>query len=381
MVGLFYYEQTTERGGTGEPFVIVGEDFIPIASQQALPFPLPVNLLVQPGDNLVADFEQDTDTIAAFGQATWHFGDAWHLTGGLRWTDEEKESRLFSETNSTAFSAAILGVSFLDSVSTPIDATLKRSSENVDWLLRASMDIGESSMIFASAGTGTKSGGFNSVNGTPEQREFDDEETLSYELGLKAMLLESRLRLNATLFRSEIDDYQSQQQLETGLGTFVSNDAQVETAGLDLQLEAVPLPNLTLNAGLLYMDKYEISRGPNAGSNLPFTADLSANLSATLVFPLGDGGIYWRTDYSYMDEHSTNVAPESRLKKSDIDDRNLLNTKLGWRNDSWNISVWGRNLTDDEYATQTVDTFIVSGMDAYFLAEPRTYGATLRYDF
>ncbi len=380
-LGLFYYEQTTERGGTGEPFVIVGEDFIPVGAQQDLPFPVPINFLVQPGDNLVVDFNQETETIALFGQATWHIGDAWHITGGLRWTDEEKESDLFSQTNSTAISNDILGASFLDSVSTPIDTTLDRSSENVDWLIRASFDLGDATMLFASAATGTKSGGFNSVNGSPEQREFDDEETLTYEIGIKTTLLDSQLRINATAFSSTIDDFQSQQQLETGLGTFVSNDAEVETAGVDFQLEAAPLPMLTLSAGFLYMDKYEVTEGRNKGSDLPFTADLSANLAATFVFPLGDGGIYWRTDYSYMDDHSTNVAAASRLEDKDFDDRNLLNMKLGWRNENWNVSVWGRNLTDDDYATQTVEPFLITGMDAYFLSEPRTYGATLRYDF
>ena len=380
MLGLFYYEQTTKRGGD-KPFVFVGDDFIPIAAQQDLPFPLPINLLVQPGDNLVVDYKQDTDTIAVFSQATWHIGDIWHLTGGLRWSDEEKESDLFSQTNSTAISNDLIGASFLDSVSTPIDANLDRSSDNVDWMVRAAMDIGDDSMVYASAATGTKSGGFQSVNGTPDEREFDDEDTTTYELGVKSTLLDARLRINAAAFYTEIDDFQSQRQLETGLGTFVSNEAEVEVSGLDFQVEAMPLPNLTLSAGLLYMHKYEITDGPEDGAELPFTADYSGNLAATLVFPLGDGGIYWRTDYSYMDDHSTNVAKAADLRDSDFDDRNLVNTKLGWRNDNWNVSIWGKNLTDDEYATQTASPFLITGMDAYFLAPPRTYGATLRYDF
>ena len=82
-----------------------------------------------------------------------------------------------------------------------------------------------------------------------------------------------------------------------------------------------------------------------------------------------------------MDDHSTNVAKAADLRDSDFDDRNLVNTKLGWRNDNWNVSIWGKNLTDDEYASQTASPFLITGMDAYFLAPPRTYGATLRYDF
>jgi iron complex outermembrane receptor protein len=59
----------------------------------------------------------------------------------------------------------------------------------------------------------------------------------------------------------------------------------------------------------------------------------------------------------------------------------LVNSKLGWRNDSWNVSIWGKNLTDDKYAMQTAAPFLVSRMDAYFLAPPRTFGATVRYTF
>jgi iron complex outermembrane receptor protein len=82
-----------------------------------------------------------------------------------------------------------------------------------------------------------------------------------------------------------------------------------------------------------------------------------------------------------MDDHATNTTSEENLEDKDFDDRETLNAKIGWRNDNWNISLWGKNLTDDEYAVQTTNTFLFSGMDAYFLAPPRTYGATLRYDF
>ena len=380
MLGVFYLEQNTKRGGD-EPFVFIGDDIITIGSQQDLPFPLPFNFLVQPGDSLTIDMDQDAETIAFFGQGTWHIGDQWHITGGLRWSDEEKKSDLFSQTYSTAFSYQILGASFLDSVSTPIDATLERSSDNVDWMLRAALDIGDDSMVYASAGTGTKSGGFQTVNGAADDREFDDEDTTTYELGVKSTLLDARLRINAAAFYSEIENFQAQRQLETGIGTYVSNESKVETSGVDLQVEAAPMPNLVLSAGLLYMHKYEITDGPEKGADLPFTAEFSGTLAATLVFPLGDGGVYWRTDYSYMDDHVTNVASAAQLRDADYDNRNLVNSKLGWRNDSWNVSIWGKNLTDDKYAMQTAAPFLVSGMDAYFLAPPRTFGATVRYTF
>ena len=80
-----------------------------------------------------------------------------------------------------------------------------------------------------------------------------------------------------------------------------------------------------------------------------------------------------------MDDHLTTASAE--FGDRDIQDRNLLNGRVGWRNDHWNVSICGKNLTDDEYAGLTAATLPITGMDAYFLVPPRTYGATLRYDF
>jgi iron complex outermembrane receptor protein len=397
MLGAFYFESTTQ-GGNGEPHLFLGQDFVPQASQQqgiinSLPMvPNPMTgqmvrlqpfMVAKEDDNLRADSSIDTTNVAVFGQSTWNITDAWQVTGGLRWTDEKKDADLFTGISSTAMSASIPPAyfSFLTTVSTPIDHSFTRSTENVNWLVKTRYNIQDDTMLYASVATGSKSGGFNTVNGTAAQREFDDEETISYEVGVKSTLLDSRLRVNAALFSTEIEDYQFQQQLPTGIGSIVSNQAEVETQGLDLEIQALPLQNLTLGANLLYMDKYEITAGPQKGDNLPFTAKYSYNLSATLVFPLHDGGIYLRTDYSYMDDHAISAAPAAQLRDDQFDDREDLSAKLGWRNDNWNVSVWGRNLTDDTYVSFAATTYPVTGMNAYWLAPPRTWGATVRYDF
>ncbi|MFT6956814.1 MAG: iron complex outermembrane receptor protein [Halieaceae bacterium] len=383
-LGMFYFMGTT-TGGDGSPFVFVGEDFISLANQQpAIAALLPVGVpniafIAQPGDSISADVELETQTFAIFGQSTWHISERWRMTGGLRWTNERKDADILTRIDSTAVSAQLAGLSFLNAVTTPVDSAFSRNTRDVNWLLNTSFDLLHDTMIYARVATGSKSGGFNTVNGTPEQRAFEDETTGSYELGVKSTLLDGRLRINAAAFYTEIDDYQYQQAQELGLGTFVSSLPAVETSGLDLNLQAQALPNLTLTSGLLYMHKYEITEGSQKGDDLPLTAQYNANVSATWVFPLADGGIYVRADYSYMSDHLTNEAANPRNK--DYQDRSLVNTKLGWRNDHWDISFWGKNLSNNQYAARTAVTFPITTMDAYFLAPPRTYGASLRYDF
>ncbi|MEZ5573095.1 MAG: TonB-dependent receptor [Halioglobus sp.] len=384
LLGVFYF-QSTNKVGDDNPFVFLGEDFISQANQQPdlgqiLPPGVPnIAFIAQPGDSLRVKDKLETQTVAVFGQSTWHISERWRLTGGLRWTDESKDADLFTAVDSTAISAALTGQSFLTAVSTPIDDDFSRNNSDVNWLVNVSYDVLDETMLFASAATGTKSGGFNTVNGTPQQREFEDESTISYEMGAKSTLLDARLRINASAFLTQIDDFQFQQQLATGIGTLVSNQASVETSGLDLDVQAVPLPNLTLGAGLMYLYKYRITAGAQQGDDLPFAAQYSGNVSATVFFPLADGGVYLRTDFSYMGDHLTTASAD--YQDRDVQDRKQLNANLGWRNDHWNVSVWGKNLTDEKYAGLTAATFPVTSMDAYFLTPPRTYGATLRYTF
>ena len=382
-VGLFYFN-SEQNPGNGEPSVFLGDDFISQGNQSEFLDNLPpqitnIAFIAQPGDTLTNEHTLEAETFALFGQATWHITERWHLTGGFRASQEEKDAELFTKVDSTALSQAFAGFSFLSTVSTPIDDSFSRDSDSVDWLADLSYDWDDNVMTFARFATGTKSGGFNTVSGSPEEREFDDESTLSYELGVKATVLDSRLLVNASAFFSEIDDYQFQQQVETGVGTRVGNEAEVELRGIDLFVQAKPLPNLTLGFGLMYLDKAEITDGPDKGKPLPLAPDYSANLNATVLLPLPVGVAYLRGDYSYMDDHLTTNA--DALRTQDIQDRETLNVTLGWRTERWNLSLWGKNLTDDEYAGVTTATFPITGTDPYFLTPPRTYGATLRYEY
>jgi outer membrane receptor protein involved in Fe transport len=79
-----------------------------------------------------------------------------------------------------------------------------------------------------------------------------------------------------------------------------------------------------------------------------------------------------------MSDHFNNPTyqPESIEQ-----DKNLVNARVGWRNDSWDAALWVRNATDEAYATLSAAPLAYSGTEAYFLEAPRTWGATVRYNF
>ena len=403
-VGLFYLEQTDQRGEIGEIGFVIGDDFATLAGPLFLganavldppgpagPFRL-MDFAAQPGDSIGGRNVWDTETLALFGQTTWDVTDDLHLTAGLRWTDESKDADLLTVTSSTATGVPaplqgalppslinFLSTPFIDRLTTAIDAELSRSNTSTDWLLKAAYDLGDDTLIYASASTGTKSGNFNGVSGPENTREFEDETTTSYELGVKSDLFGSRVRLNAAAFMTQVEDWQFQAPLPTG-GSTISNEGEVELAGIDVSLQALLFDNLTVDAGLLHMNKYEVTAGPNTGKELGFVADWSGNVGATLVFPVASGNIYVRGDYIFMNDHWV-TNRDDRVASTDRYDRSLVNARLGWRNDHWNFSIWGQNLTEDDYPTTTNAVQSYSGNQAFVLSPPRTYGVSVRRDF
>jgi len=68
----------------------------------------------------------------------------------------------------------------------------------------------------------------------------------------------------------------------------------------------------------------------------------------------------------------------------------LFNAKIGWRNDNWDVNLWGKNLTDDYYATAHTSNLVASVFAAIdggasannyrrWINEPRSWGLSLQY--
>jgi iron complex outermembrane receptor protein len=122
----------------------------------------------------------ESENNSAFAHAVWDLTDKLSVTGGIRYSEDTKNE---------------------DFDNTIVVTSLDTQDDHIDWKLGVDYQFTETFLGYASAATGYRPQSFNP---RPFQRtqfvQVDGEEADSYEIGIKADLLERRLRTNLATF-------------------------------------------------------------------------------------------------------------------------------------------------------------------------------------
>ncbi len=347
-------------------------------------------------DLVVAGFETvvsprsdlDVEAWAVYGQATYAFNDAWSLTLGGRYSEEDKD--ITAESPSGPISDSDSWDEF-----TPT-ATLQ-----YDW---------DTGMAYATYKMGFKSGGFAYPYVTGFSDASVDQETLDmYELGVKADLLDDTLRVSAAAYFYDYEDLQVNRNagLVPGVGVVipVENAGGAEAYGLDADITWAPTAALSIAAGFNLMDSeytdyqatpnvYNTTTFPGPvvaavnydaeGDELIRAPGFSGFLSLNYEWQLA-GGAYMplTVTYSYTGEYDFDLIPgdaSNRIDENTQDSYSLVNARLAYHSadDRWSIAAWGNNLADEEYFDEVVSfaTAVRATVGA-----PRTYGLDITFNF
>ena len=401
VAGLFYYDNELLRGKNNAwPTLgdhIAGLD--PLVGSQFCPaMGLPMGCLVSaPGDAGIMEHEFYQTSYSAFGQLTWYINEDWSFTNGLRYSSEDKETELnFRPTASLANPGAMPPTfSLIHLLIPPVAEDLDRSDEQVTFMTNLQRIFSDDFNVYFTIATGFKAGGFNGAAGMDDDRGYDPEESTNYELGFKLSLLDGRGKFNGALFRTEFDDFQTLAFSQSTNSFFVDNAGEMLTQGVDLEFAYRVTENLTLEAAVTYLDT-EFSSFENAdchfgrspdnttlgtcdrsGEPLDFTPEWSSTTSLTYVQPFRSGEFYGYLNWVYKGDHTTQTDGNPDSEQS----YDLWNGRVGYRDDLWDVSLWGKNITDEVYFTQIEDTAFLPGTYQAFLGEPRAYGITLRRYF
>lgn len=317
--------------------------------------------------------KQTTESLAAFGQATYEIFDATNFTAGLRYTTDKREidiPRTIKLPNGVVLNQAGAG-----------DARFNK----LTWRFALDHRFSSALLGYVSYNRGFKSGLFD-PNAIPVFK-VKPEVLDAYEAGVKADLFDRMLRINAAYYHY---DYSNVQVLRVTNGvTQLLSGPAAKIDGVDVDATAQLGRHLTINAGLSVIDSRftsypnavittplptggnALSTGDVKGNRLPMTPDWSSNLAATYTVESGVGNFALNATYLHNDGYYE--GPENRIRQKPFD---LVNGSLAWTSPSgrWSASLWGKNIFNKFYATQFSAQATQDG-DIYGL--PRTYGVTV----
>ena len=441
IIGAYYQQSDLEYRAT--------DSFGTTIAHESLGVPTP--LLVP---NLARSYglNQDQDQWAVFGSATFNFTDKTRLTTGLRYFEETKTADHFLNTHfaggwdfsallglpagSVAFDNTVAGYdSFLagfgsadlgggltagfltEAIFTGLLGTFEHDIQNrerdedaVTWSINLQHDFTTEVLGYASVSSGFKSGGFDArflrTNDDPNF-EFEEEEAISYELGIKSTLLDGAMRFNATAFFSEIDDYQV--SIFDGATAFlVQNAAQVESKGVEVEVDWALNNQFTLRASGTWLDA-TYSDFPNApcfassasdvrgncvnfgtpnsfrdatGETNLFSPEFAFNVNLDYLKAINNSLMFRASmNVNYSDEYFVASDLDPIFGRQDSFTRLDARLALMSADGKWEMAIIGKNLTDEFISGTNNDVPLTSGNGFAQLSRLRSVSAQISYNW
>lgn len=320
----------------------------------------------------VLDFEgqEDRTAFAVYGHTEWKTSEKLKFTFGLRYTDEKKEYNYLNNTE----------------VLTPFSASVDFG--NVSGRLGLDYFMNEDVLIHSSISQGFKSGGWPSgiTESITTLVPYDEEEVIAYEIGIKSTWLKQTLRFNASAFYYDYKDLQQFTFIPQGAAPplqIFGNASNASVQGLEFELQWLPTERFEIQLGLGILDaEYDNfnalgSATDLSGQSLPNAPETNFNGSMRYTIPTSFGGtFYFQSDAVYESDFSFAIEEK---KISQQDDYLIVNARAGYQseNEKWDVALWSKNITDEEYLVSAIDTGLGYALQAF--GRPATFGITAIY--
>jgi iron complex outermembrane receptor protein len=400
VVGLYYFWQNVNGLGHYQP----GPDYAvwnnPNADRDLANY-------AYDGFLSLSIIEPRTRSYAAFGQATWNVTDALSITGGLRFTYEDKTG-LFDQYTAAGNDLSVLSPedraaaqAMRDAIYPEVRYTTGLEDSALTGQVTVAYEVADDVLTYATYSRGAKSGGLSlGVLPAGVSPVVEPEKVDAWELGVKSQFWDRRVTLNAAAYWTEVDNYQAAISEQIGTTSsfvrYISNIPGVRSRGVEVDLTVAPTRNVRLTASAAYNDAvykdYTNAQAAPENRNVSQVQDLSGvqlanapkflyHVSAdvsqpvTLLTPYDE--LYARFDFNHRSSNDTSSTNSIYTR---IPGYGLANARIGVRfDDTFDVSVWVTNLFDKKYFTAlgASNQGLISGN----LGDPQTFGATLRASF
>ncbi len=307
----------------------------------------------------------DSDMYALFGQAAIPlFSEKLTLTLGGRY-EYVKRDMDHKYRESDYLSGMLYGESGY-SLDSNWDSFLGRAALSWQW--------NRDAMAYVSVAQGYTPGGFNYLENDPQYAAFDEQKSLDYELGVKAMLWDGRLMLNPNIFYTDYKDLQISEEVAP-MQYVVVNAGESHAQGIEIDWRAKLSASLELygSIGLIkaeYDDYKELGQD-YSDNTIVNTPNYTVNVGAVYRNP---NGFFAAIDFQALGKTYFSTDNDAAFRRGAF---SLVNGKIGWEFASGlEAYVYVTNALDEEYFTETVQEY---GM--YLVGPPRTFGMQLNYHF
>ncbi|MEN0652018.1 MULTISPECIES: TonB-dependent receptor [Hyphobacterium] len=320
LAGVYFFDQDmshqdiTRYGTDLRPFADLVSGGAITALEGGLGFP--AGTFLAAGQGRQEDYSLTTESWSVFGQLDWHVTDRFTITGGLRYTEEDKTIDADLDVNdpfsaldmvqigfqqifatvffqltglpatpgniaanpaaaaqAQAIAAAgstdpnvnpLLGLTPLQFSPPAPDYASARSEDNTSGNIILSYDVSDNVNIYASYSNGYKAGGFNvsSTAAVANALEFDPEISTNYEIGLKTTLFDNTMRLDIAAFHQTLEDFQSNNF--NGTAFVLDNAGEVLVRGVEIETMWRPNESFMFTGGVTHLFNAEYETYTNA---------------------------------------------------------------------------------------------------------------------
>ncbi len=283
--------------------------------------------------------------------------------------------------------------------------TLKEN--NTSWSLGIDLTPVDNLLFYANVARGFKAGSYPSVSAatTNQFAPVVQEKVTNYEIGFKSTIPDLRMTLNGAVFYNDYRNKQVRSKVVDRIFGFLDalqNVPKSEIKGAEVEMAMSPVDGLNLNFAATYLDtkiKKYIGANPNEfsgsflsyaaipldykGAKLPFAPKWQISASFDYTVPVTDK---WSAMFGAVVSSQTKSI--SGLYGADdevsqyvyrVNGRTLLDlTAAMISDDGWKVTVWGKNVTNKYYWTNSILSF---DTNVRYVGRPAEYGVTIGYEF
>ncbi|MDD9841984.1 MAG: TonB-dependent receptor [Alphaproteobacteria bacterium] len=357
-------------------------------------------------------YDIETTAQALFGQAKFDVTEQTTLTAGVRYTEEEKDfigvnaGRDGDQNTLMPRSREGLPAGYRKGKEANDSLYLTAPEfENTSYRVGVDHNLTDDVMVFATFATGFKSGGWSPDCNSTCYASVDEEELETFELGVRSEF--GNMRLNVTYYNNAYENLQvggtpphggftrftipeaSMQGLEAEFSGqvnenfgFYGNAAWFD--GEYEELNDVAIGALTIDpsglatcAAVAEADRESCAKGLKI-KNAP---EFSLTVGFVYEQSIGARNFQFSMQVAHEDDSFNLLANPGAVMREET---TLLDGRIKWtdEDDLWGITLWGKNITDEEYNRAGLTGTSASGSPGVvFAGDPATFGLTISANF